>query len=478
MSILQRFVGALICVAGFAEDARSQSTELVSLTTGDAQSSTFELYEPTVSRTGRFVLFLGDDDLIAPDSNCPAWWLRDRELGLSERITRRPNGGTVDCPQVPLAIPFQSVGADVSEDGRFVVYDYVSADLDAAARPVGRRVYLLDRQLNLTRRIGPGPSIPAAGPRMDHAGRRVSMVAFAPGTFNQLQIHDLQTGDLTSVLGAYPTTLTENVISGDGQSVAFRGLRTGQPDNGIQQIFHFNLATRELTLVSATPAGVPANQPARDPTINFDGSVVAYVTFATNLVAHPGRAIIATSIASRAHELVSVHSVGQPLTGFFLDNPSISDSGSRVAFRSNSLNAPGAGDAFDGFPQVYVFDRLSRRLVLASRNAAGVGASLGSSVQPCEQQGSIVVCGERLEISPNISGNGRFVAFHSFGTNLIPNDANGPRPDIYLHDLGSEASGAPSAAVPVPVIDGGKIALLTFLVSAFGLAHFSRRPRS
>ncbi len=43
------------------------------------------------------------------------------------------------------------------------------------------------------------------------------------------------------------------------------------------------------------------------------------------------------------------------------------------------------------------------------------------------------VAGNSLSHAPQISADGRFVAFESYGTNLVPGDGNG-RADVFVHD--------------------------------------------
>jgi hypothetical protein len=48
--------------------------------------------------------------------------------------------------------------------------------------------------------------------------------------------------------------------------------------------------------------------------------------------------------------------------------------------------------------------------------------------------------GNGVSIFPSISANGRFVAFTSRASNLVPGDTNGVE-DIFVHELAPNASG-------------------------------------
>jgi Tol biopolymer transport system component len=91
---------------------------------------------------------------------------------------------------------------------------------------------------------------------------------------------------------------------------------------------------------------------------------------------------------------------------------SISADGRSVAFRSFASNLV-AGDT-NGFLDVFVHDRET-------------GVTTRVSVDSSGAQGN-----EESEM-PSISADGRFVAFHSLGSNLVAGDTNGFF-DVFLHD--------------------------------------------
>jgi Tol biopolymer transport system component len=92
--------------------------------------------------------------------------------------------------------------------------------------------------------------------------------------------------------------------------------------------------------------------------------------------------------------------------------PSLSHDGRFVAFTSSATNL--VPDDSNELPDVFVHDlrtRRTERVSVASSGAQANGAS-----------------GE-----PSISADGRFVAFSSAATNLVPNDTNGAD-DVFVHD--------------------------------------------
>src|SRR5206468_1530708 len=92
--------------------------------------------------------------------------------------------------------------------------------------------------------------------------------------------------------------------------------------------------------------------------------------------------------------------------------PAISADGRFVAFTSLSTNLV-AGDT-NGWQDVFVRDRPTGTTERVSGNSAGKEGN-GSSG------------------NPSISADGRFVAFESYATNLVPGDTN-KAADVFVHD--------------------------------------------
>jgi Tol biopolymer transport system component len=98
------------------------------------------------------------------------------------------------------------------------------------------------------------------------------------------------------------------------------------------------------------------------------------------------------------------------------EGPSISADGHFVVFSSTSDKLV-AGDTNE-MSDVFVYDRQSAQTRRVSISSAGAQSNLDSCC------------------SAAISGNGRFVAFLSAASNLVPNDTNDAQ-DVFVHDLQS-----------------------------------------
>jgi Tol biopolymer transport system component len=211
-------------------------------------------------------------------------------------------------------------------------------------------------------------------------------------------------------------------VSADGRYVAFDSSSTNlTPDVPIQffGVFVHDLHTGLTTCVSVNSSGVPANGAADlqlgGTPISADGRFVVFVSAADNLV--PGDTNNAsdvfvhdrlTGVTTRA----SVDSQGNQanFTSLFA---SISADGTRVVFTSDATNLV-PGDA-NSNSDVFVHDMVTGVTVLASVDSNGNQTDAGSHIGA-------------------ISADGRYVAFTSPATNLVPNDTNNVE-DVFVHDF-------------------------------------------
>jgi len=166
-------------------------------------------------------------------------------------------------------------------------------------------------------------------------------------------------------------------------------------------------------LVSVGLLGLAANGPTVSVSISADGRFVAFDSYASNLVFGDTNGVEDVFVFDRQTgtvERVSVTDVGQQPNGNCY-SPSISGDSNLVAFVSSASNMV-FGGSLVGIPQVYLRDRRNGTTVLVS------GVGFGSA-------------GNGFSDSPSISADGQFVAFTSFANNLVSNDGNFAR-DIFL----------------------------------------------
>jgi Tol biopolymer transport system component len=208
----------------------------------------------------------------------------------------------------------------------------------------------------------------------------------------------------------------EGKISASGRFVAFTtiasNLVVGDMNNA-QDVFHHDLVTGITMRVSVDSNGVEANDLSIEPAISGSGLFVAFTSAASNLV--PGDTngtwdVFVHDVVNRTTTRVSVDTNGLEAIAPS-GNPAVSESGRFVAFESAAALV---SEDTNGVVDIYVRDVLLRTTTLVSIGSAGLGN--GPSM------------------FPSISADGRFIAFASDATNLVPGDMNATR-DVFVHDL-------------------------------------------
>jgi hypothetical protein len=208
-------------------------------------------------------------------------------------------------------------------------------------------------------------------------------------------------------------------ISADGRYVAFHSdasnLVSGDTNN-YEDVFVHDRQTGETTRVSVDSTGVQGNYGGEYPSISADGRYVVFRSYATNLV--PGDTNGRCDIFDHDRQTgqttrVSVDSAGvQGNYGSYYS--SISADGRYVAFISDASNLV-PGDTND-WSDVFVHDRQTGETTRVSVSSAGVEGNYDC-------------------YSPSISADGRFVAFITSASNLVPGDTSGSQ-DVFVHHYG------------------------------------------
>ncbi|MEG5228755.1 calcium-binding protein, partial [Microcoleus sp. B3-D3] len=229
-----------------------------------------------------------------------------------------------------------------------------------------------------------------------------------------------------------PFSFSYPSISPDGRFVAFESYATNLvpgDTNRSRDIFVRDTLTNTITRVSVDQAGNQANADSFRPSISTDGRFVAFHSDATNLV--PGDTndnsdIFVRDTLTNTTTRVSVDQAGNQADNELYKGsafPSISADGRFVAFYSASADfVPGdTNETYD----IFVRDTLTNTTTRVSVDSAGnQGNDTSVSI------GSISISGS---FSPSISADGRFVAFHSYSSNLVPGDTNDTY-DIFVRD--------------------------------------------
>ena len=211
-------------------------------------------------------------------------------------------------------------------------------------------------------------------------------------------------------------------ISADGRYVAFdshaTNLASSDTNGSVLDIFVRDRLTGATELVSVDASGNPGSLNSYRPSISADGRHVAFSSNASSLIpddTNGKKDVFVHDRETGVTERVSVDSsANQGGDDSGLWGVTISADGRYVAFDSRASNLV-AGDT-NGYGDVFVHDRLTGATELVSVDSSGNQASTTSG-QPIS----------------SISADGRYVSFMSFASNLVAGDTNG-RADIFVHD--------------------------------------------
>jgi Tol biopolymer transport system component len=248
-------------------------------------------------------------------------------------------------------------------------------------------------------------------------------------------------------------------ISGNGRYVAFESFASNlvpQDTNGFQDVFVRDCLTGITERVSVDSTGLEGNSLSESSSISADGRYVAFESDASNLVALDTNGVDDIFVHDRAtgdSERVSVDSLGNQAVGQGSTDASISSDGRYVAFRSGASNLVALDT--NGVADIFVHDRQTG---ITERMSVDSGGAQGNA--SCT--------------SPSISGDGRYVAFDSLASNLVPFDTNGVR-DVFVHDrqtgtterVSVDSAGVQGTAgsfVPSISSDGRYVAFFSFAI--------------
>lgn len=132
-------------------------------------------------------------------------------------------------------------------------------------------------------------------------------------------------------------------ISSDGNRIVYasNAAETAGDTNGFQDIFVYDRVAGTRTLVSVTPAGGPADGPSFDPSISADGNSVAFASATTNLVANDSNGqtdVFVRNLVSGQTRRLSVSQIAPGAENGRSDRPAINGDGTLVAFVSLASN--------------------------------------------------------------------------------------------------------------------------------------------
>lgn len=169
-------------------------------------------------------------------------------------------------------------------------------------------------------------------------------------------------------------------------------------------------------LISRSSTGEAGNNYSFDAVMTADGRYQLFTSAASNLVPNDNNneydAFVRDTLTGITERVSLAHDGSEANNDCY--GTSISDDGRYVVFHSLASNLVAGSQLYAD--QVYIRDRIN-------------GTTQRVSVAP---DGSI---GNAPSRNGSISGDGRYLAFESSASNLVPNDTNGYPADVFVRDL-------------------------------------------
>jgi Tol biopolymer transport system component len=419
----------------FVRDLAAGVTQMVSVAPDGAPGNGAST-EPVITPDGRYVVFLSTaTNLVAADTNRIAdVFIRD----LTTATTRLVSAGAVIPTGASVAL---MATPGVTSDGRYVVFNSTAAGMAAGipALPTGE-IYLRDLVQNITLWASSNAasvvstnlgltSSTSQHPVMSDDAR---YIAFKSGSSDgtgpaAILLFDAATATTTvaatngipgEATGVYDDVFGPE-ITPDGSLLVFA--RMEQASSNYSSLQLWSAATGLTTLISAnTNGGITAKTAARSPRLSCDGNSIAFLSNDTNLTANPlaGGFHLFLWSATNGLRLVDAASNGagsSDLTGVPV---LLTTNGQGIVFSApdGALTGNDCNQADD----VLFYDATTSAIELISARAAGLTLRAGNHPP--------------ILMPLSLSDDGRWTAYSSFASDLVPGDTNG-LPDVFLHDL-------------------------------------------
>lgn len=344
--------------------------------------------------------------------------------GATERVSVAADGGEANGA---------SGACSLSANGALVAFESTAFNLVPGDTNNQKDVFVRDRVAGTTALVSVGLAGAAANgvSRNPHVSDDGRFVAFDSAASNLVAgdtngVGDVFVRDLSSnttvrasvtSAGGQATSLAEGAaISADGLFVAFHTQAPLVPEdtNGWTDVYVRDLKMGITTRVSVATGGGQADDFSQNASLSADGKVVAFESFATNLVAGDQAGwsdVFVRDLAQGTTVRVSVDSSGWE-----------ADSDSQAA----AISGNGAIVAFDSWATALVPNDLNDSLDVFVRAVAG-GATLRASVSSAGGEG-----GANSQY-PALTFDGARVAFESVATDLIPGDTN-LKSDVFVRN--------------------------------------------
>ncbi|HKY77652.1 MAG TPA: hypothetical protein VJS45_16075, partial [Acidimicrobiia bacterium] len=315
-------LGVLPPVAQAAVSEPRGGLRLISLAVdgGETDGASFT---PSISANGRYVAFASAaSTLVAGDTNTT------EDVFVYDRVTR--TNERVSVSSLGAEGNGASYGPAISADGRHVAFTSAASNLTPGDSNEQVDVFVRDRETQATILVSVGPQGamgdgPSVAPSISDDGL---LVAFESDADTLVREDNNGTGDVfirdlvtrvtrkLSVAGNGQQTESPSFgpdIGADGRSVAFESFSSRLvpgDTNGALDVFVADVASGSIDRVSLATGGGQANERSYSPSISADGRIVAFSSFASNLVPDDTNGLLDVFLHRRDQQTTTRLSVG------------------------------------------------------------------------------------------------------------------------------------------------------------------------
>lgn len=423
-------------------------TTRVSVTSDGIESNAYSNH-PFISGNGRYVVFTsGATNLVPGDTNnVPDVFVHDLQNHTTARVSIATDGTQSNAES--------GYDAAISADGRYIAFNSGGSNLVPNDTNDEYDIFVRDQIAGTTERV----SLTYDGNQSDNdasTGIDISAdgryVVFSTPASNMVPNDTNSAYDIFMRDRLLETTVRISIasdgseanhnshrpsISGDGQVVAFYSFATNLVSNDTNNeydVFVSNLNKGTTTRVSVNSNGEEANSSSSDPSISQDGNYVTFGSGANNLVLEDTNDlndIFVSTLTSGVIERVSVGAGGVEGNGHNTQSD-LSADGRFVVFSSASTNLV-EGDT-NGVVDIFVYDRLVHQTTRVSLSTTG-------------DQGNLTA-----DSDPSISHDGSMITFASAASNLVPGDTNNLL-DVFVRQWFEVAPTATPTSTVTPLPD-------------------------
>jgi Tol biopolymer transport system component len=265
----------------FLHDRETGETELISVSIeGGAGNGLSSSGMFSISADGRFVAFISDATNLVPDdtNGVTDVFVRDRWMKVTTRVNLTNSG---EQASLPSFLP------TISGNGRYIVF----ASYDSlGAENILEGLFIHDLDIGETKYLWGCDG----SPMISNDGRYIAAICWGVEGF-AVHLMDQETGSIewvgvmSEARPGGPLVGSEEIsLSGDGRFVAFWSISSSLLPDGVnqQQVYVYDREKKKIILVSVDEDGVPGNGDSASPSLSYDGRLVVFRSYATNLVSN------------------------------------------------------------------------------------------------------------------------------------------------------------------------------------------------